>query len=240
MSIHCHYFHNGYNDYMKKGLTLIELVIVIAILAILLIITMMSWRNQIDKARDAQRKDDLQRISIAFEEYFSDFGCYPPATILNNCGGGELMPYLDKIPCDPVTKEPYDYVPDSDHPACFRNFRILAHLDNESDPVIGSLNCQPDCGYGPTLNYGVASTNITVANPTKPWPSPSASPLASPEPSGGGGSPSPSPSGNLACDPTGQCNVYANPQAAGCPVSFTDPVVCQLACDESSSYWCNQ
>ena len=107
----------------RRGFTLIELVVVVAILALLLIITMMSWKNQLNKARDAQRKDDLQRISIAFEEYFSDFGCYPPENILDNCGGGELKPYLDKIPCDPVTDKPYEYVPDGDNPACPRNFR---------------------------------------------------------------------------------------------------------------------
>jgi len=30
-----------------------------------------------NKARDAQRKKDLGRIKIAFEEYYNDKGCYP-------------------------------------------------------------------------------------------------------------------------------------------------------------------
>ena len=223
----------------RDGFTLIEMVIVVAILALLLIITMMSWKNQLNKARDAQRKDDLQRISIAFEEYFSDFGCYPPENILDNCGGGELKPYLDKIPCDPVTDKPYEYVPDGDKPACPRNFRLLARLGNETDPAIASLGCAGELGCGwdgdPVYNYGVSSKNVAVGNPALPSPSaaPSAAPGASP-------SPSPSPSGNLACDPTGQCNVYADPETAGCPVSFSDPVVCQQACDASPTNWCQQ
>src|SRR3990167_8966396 len=112
----------------KRGFTLIELLIVIAILAILIIIAMMSWRLQVDKARDAQKKDDLHRISIAFEEYFSDNECYPPADILQNCQGDEFDPYLDKIPCDPTTGLPYCYITDLDNPSCFRSFKILTPL----------------------------------------------------------------------------------------------------------------
>ncbi len=224
---------------MKKGFTLIEMVVAVAILGLLIIITTMSWKNQLDKARDAQRKNDLQRISIAFEEYFSDFGCYPPEDILQNCGGGNLRPYLDKIPCDPVTGEPYQYVPDGEHPACPKNFRILIRLANDGDPAIADLGCAGELGCGwngnPVYNYGISSKNVTVANPStalgaSPSPSPAAS--ASPQPSA-------SP-GTLACDPNGQCNNYADPQAAGCPIVFSDPAVCQLACDESSSNWCSQ
>lgn len=222
----------------RRGFTLIEMVVVVAIIGLLLIIAMMAWRNQLNKARDAQRKEDLQRISVAFEEYFSDFGCYPPADILNNCGGGELKPYLDKIPCDPVTGDPYEYVPDGDQPACPQNFRVLARLGNGTDPIIASLNCAGalGCGWGgdPVYNYGVSSKNVAVAN-AEVTASPTPSPQASPSPQ-----PSPSPSGNLACDPTGQCNVYADPEAAGCPVTFTDPAVCQAACDASPTNWCNQ
>lgn len=212
----------------RHGFTLIELMVVIAILAILIITGMTSWRNHINKARDAQRKADLQRISIAFEDYYNDHNCYPPEDILNNCGGAELTPYLFKIPCDPITKQPYHYEPDTDHPACFRNFRILTLLNNLSDPVAADL------GYGPNYNYGVASTNISLANPVSASPSPS--PTVSPSPSP---SPLPSPpSGNFACDNQGICNIYENPSQHGCPITFDNSATCQNYCDQSSIYWC--
>src|SRR3972149_11995402 len=94
----------------RLGFTLIELLIVIAILAILIIISMMSWRLQIEKANDAKKKEGLYRTSQAFEEYFSDNECYPAPDTLQNCGGSELSPYLDKVPCDPVTKLPYLFI----------------------------------------------------------------------------------------------------------------------------------
>jgi general secretion pathway protein G len=89
---------------------MIELLIVIAIIASLAVIFLLMARTQISRARDADRKADLNRIKIAFEDYYNDNGCYPPATILDNCGGPELRPYLDKVPCDP-DGNPYLYLP---------------------------------------------------------------------------------------------------------------------------------
>lgn len=144
----------------RPGFTLIEIVIVFAIIAILLIISMMSWRRQLDKARDAQRKEHLQRLSVAFEDYYNDHECYPlPGTLSGPSDG--LKPYLDKIPRDPITKQPY-YLEHSD---CV-SYRILTRLNNDSDPVINGLNCNPNCGFpdDPEANYGISSTNIPVSN----------------------------------------------------------------------------
>jgi len=240
----------------QAGLTLIELLIVIAIIAVLIIVGWMTWRNQFNKAKDASRKDDLQRLSIAFEEYFNDYECYPPADILQNCGGDELSPYLESIPCDPLTDTAYCYI--SDEP-CPRSFRILSSLDNTSDPIIAKLQCHGEayCGYEEPecataeqegYNYGVASTNIPVLNP-EVSPPPASPPPGSPDPSPPPGSPDPSPppEGNYACHPginpetgelQGVCNSTANPEGDGCPRTFADPTTCQEYCDLSSTYWC--
>jgi len=208
----------------QRGFSLIELVIVMAILAILLIISMMSWRRQMEKARDAQRKEDLQRISLAFEEYFSDFGCYPAADILNNCGGEELKPYLDKIPCDPASGEPYQYIVDEDNPACYEDYRILAMMSNEDDLAIAGLGCNSElgCGYDGSYNFGVSSKNVAVTSPTLPSPGPSASPGASASPEV---SPQPSASpisGNYWCQTTGNCTAY-DPALWSCTPNYADP-----------------
>jgi len=220
----------------QAGLTLIELLIVIAIIAVLIIVGWMSWRNQFNKAKDADRKDDLQRLSIAFEEYFNDYECYPPADILQNCGGDELSPYLESIPCDPVTDTAYCYISDD---LCPRSFRILTSLDNTNDPIITKLQChgeaycgyeRPDCATAEQegYNYGVTSTNVPLLNP-EVSPPPGSPPPGSPPP----GSPDPTPppeAGNRACDPKGECNSYADPEGAGCPITFTDPDECTAFC----------
>ena len=84
--------HSAFDLKKNSGLTLIELLVVIAILAVLILIGLISWRSQFDKAKDAARKDDLQRLSIALEEYFNDNDCYPPTGTLDTCGGDELSP----------------------------------------------------------------------------------------------------------------------------------------------------
>ncbi|AKM78962.1 MAG: Type II secretion system protein G [Candidatus Beckwithbacteria bacterium GW2011_GWB1_47_15] len=224
----------------RAGLTLIELLIVIAILAILILLGWFSFRRQIDKANDAKRKDQLSKLAVAFEDYYSDFDCYPDETILDNCGGGELDPYLDSIPCDPTTGQAYCYVPDGT--ACSNNFRILVPLDNDSDPDIAKLGCDGDqnCGWDDACgslgyNYGVASTNVAVLNPALPSPSPSPSAGPSEPPAS---LPPPGPNGNFACDPTGVCNSYSDPEGSGCPITFSDSDLCQQYCDASPAYWC--
>lgn len=208
---------------MKRAFTLIELLVVVAILAILLIMGFGSWRNQIDKARDADRKTDLQRLKIAFEDFYNDHNCYPPAGILDDdflthCGGDDLKPYLDKIPCDPVTRLPYFI----EHSDCF-SYRILTTLDNGSDPVIASLNCQPDCGYSATDNYGITSSNLPV----------SSNPAAVPSPS-----PSPAIINYYACSPNngGSCTFRGTNPPTGCG-SYYWPDSCPVNC-ANPTYQC--
>jgi prepilin-type N-terminal cleavage/methylation domain-containing protein len=229
----------------SRGLTLIEMVVVVAILALLLIISMGVWRNQIDKANDAKRKDDLQRISLAFEEYLSDHDCYPAVSILENCGGEELKPYLTSIPCDPVYKTPYCYLPEGANPACADTFRLLAPLENETDPGISKLGCDGDeyCGYETQCadpsrliggyNYGVSSNNVTVLNPAV-TPAPSANPSIAPSAPA-----SPHPGGDTyiyACDRQGLCNSWDH-YPNGC--YFFEASNCNNLCS-NPVYWCSE
>ncbi len=192
----------------NRGFTLIEILIAFAVLTLLALMGFMAWQNQVAKARDARRKDDIKRLNIAFEDYYGDKECYPPANILVDCGDADhdqLKPYLDQpIPCDPLTDNPYCYV--SDGTDCSQEFRILASLENDHDPDIGKLGCASTtafCGYetecadfGSGFNYGFSSTNIAVLNPAFPFVgfgassgaslTPSGAPLGSPHPYGGG------------------------------------------------------
>jgi general secretion pathway protein G len=89
---------------LKKGFTLVELLIVVAIIGILSTLLMANFIGVRQRARDAQRKADLRQIQSALELYRSDLGSYPAS--LSSCGGsltGGSPPstYMQKIPCDP-------------------------------------------------------------------------------------------------------------------------------------------
>ncbi len=232
-----------------RGFTLTEVLIVLALLAVLAILLLWNFQSKQGQARDARRKTDLDRIKVAFEEYYNDHNCYPPSDILNNCNGQELQPYLDRIPCDPVTKDPYVYMPLE--PNECKGYRVLAHLENDSDPAIGQAGCDTSCGcgFGSDLQFGVSSgvtltqSQCTPITPQTSSPSPASSPGGgsggSPSP-GSGSSPSPSASalpspsttpvpGTYACDPAGACNLYQDPASAGCDITFADQY-CQNMC----------
>lgn len=120
---------------LRAGFTLTELLIVVALIAILAVAGLIGYRLQLSKSHDAIRKRDLNNIKIAFEHYFSDNGCYPPASILNNCGGAQLQPYLDKIPCDPETGAPYSLTLDTTT-GCAQKFYAYTDLSNKNDTQI--------------------------------------------------------------------------------------------------------
>lgn len=155
-------------------MTLTELLVVVAIIAALVILGMAYFRSQIFKSNDARRKAETRRIGIAAEEYQNDHGCFPlPSLIICEPGSG-LQPYLDKIPCDPISGASYFYEhEDSSCPTWYRLYTILEH---EADPdYINGV------GPGNAFNFVYESSNAPNIN---------LSGGATPPPSGGGSPPS--------------------------------------------------
>lgn len=144
---------------MKKAFTLIEVLIVVSILSLLALALYSSLTGNREKAEDARVKADLQKLKIAFEDYYGDNNCYPPSDWFDDssdCGSGKLSPYLSSIPCDPNAGTPYilEYVGSQ----C-AGFRLYATLQNDKDPDSVALHSSSGSNLG---NYGVSSTNTTV------------------------------------------------------------------------------
>ena len=123
---------------MSKGLTLIEIIIVLAIFLMLISLGAFSLISQSGKGRDAKRKDDLERIRVAFEDYYNDNGQYPDAGDIGTCDSEDLFPYLNSVPCDPTTHGPYIIVVDGSS-GINASYWIYTFLENESDPAIERL-----------------------------------------------------------------------------------------------------
>ncbi len=222
----------------EEGWTLMELLIVVALIAILaLIFLLINWKKDIARAYDARRKTDLSNIRRSFEEYFNDHNCYPDITVLGTCGGAELAPYLAKIPCDPSTKEPYKYQPDSDSSTCVGN-RVCAKLQDWADPDITTLGCDPvnGCGWGSYWNYCLATGTVVTA--------PGFNPKSTPTPAV---TPTPAYYGPYACrrgivqngrvTTEGTCNNVGDPAFFGCPRGFAESD-CLGVCATNTGYWC--
>ena len=227
---------------MRKGFSLLEILIVIAILSLIMIIVMVNLRGQTAKAFDAKRKTDLYKLHTALEEYANDHGSYPADSLITNCDGTDLAPSLGFIPCDPERQTPYGYFLSTTG-----GFRVCTQLSYTADPVIENSGCDgPEgCGLGGGYNYCLAAGTTASAvgtedevpfnatpTPTRtPTPTPGPTPTPTPIPTP---TPTPPPGGWYACTPTdgqGQsvCNHYENPWVSGCPTYFVD-ADCSSAC----------
>ena len=67
---------------MKKGFTLVELLVVIAVIAVLAAITVVAINpaKKLAQSRDAARKSSMQQLVTALSTYYTQNSSYPAAT----------------------------------------------------------------------------------------------------------------------------------------------------------------
>jgi len=168
----------------QAGFTLIEIIVVMTIIGILAALGMGNFVSSQVKSRDARRKADLRQISTALETYYNDFGAYPASlngqimgcgsdgaqactwgdTFSVTSGGGDTV-YMVTLPVEKNNQQ-YFYT------SALTSYQLYARLENLQDgdiPVDGSGNPEvyvgTDCGSD-ACNYGVASTNSSLASTT--------------------------------------------------------------------------
>ncbi|MCJ7793040.1 MAG: type II secretion system GspH family protein, partial [Candidatus Marinimicrobia bacterium] len=133
---------------LKKGFTLIELLVVVSIIAMLTALIMVNINAVRERARDVERKSDLDQIKKALRMYYNDNNRYPetgtdnkikacgnPATIVFNWGAQFIcsgMVYMKILPQDPIQGQTYSY----QQQASGQDFRLWATLENKSDGEI--------------------------------------------------------------------------------------------------------
>jgi general secretion pathway protein G len=83
---------------IKRGFTLIELMVVMAIIALLLSLAMPRYFNHLERSRETILKEDLAVMRDAIDKYHGDRGRYPDSI-------DELVSarYLRALPVDPIT-----------------------------------------------------------------------------------------------------------------------------------------
>jgi general secretion pathway protein G len=82
---------------MKKGFTLVEIIIVLVLIGILVSIVTPVYRNSVIRAREAVLKENLFQIRDAISKYYQDKQAYP--TSLDDL---VTYKYLSKVPLDPT------------------------------------------------------------------------------------------------------------------------------------------
>jgi general secretion pathway protein G len=90
---------------MKKGFSLIEILVVVTIIGLLASVGIVTYTQFIKSSRDAARKGDLENIRGALELYRSQNNKYPPtlATLIGT------PKYMNSLPIDPIAAQSYRY-----------------------------------------------------------------------------------------------------------------------------------
>lgn len=137
---------------LKRGFTLIELMVVLTIIAALVAFTLTAFEATKKTSRDGRRKADLEQIRSALEMYRADKGYYPG-------GGGwcsqisypsdpairnALVPnYMGSIPQDPLYANTYqDYF--YRQPCCppiIGKYELYAELETSDDNIFDDSGC---------------------------------------------------------------------------------------------------
>lgn len=89
----------------KKGFTLVELLVVLAILALLLTLAVPRYFKNVERAKEATLRQDLNTIRDGIDKFYADSGKYPKSL-------DELVErqYINKIPIDPITESTSTWV----------------------------------------------------------------------------------------------------------------------------------
>lgn len=130
-------------NYLSKGFTLVELLVVIGIIAILsaMILAVMNPFAQFQKARDAQRKSDLSQVQKELEQYYQDVGKYPASNAsfqiigLNSVAvpfgtsNASNWPYANQLPHDPDSARTYVYYATKDQ----QTYYLYASLERGAE-----------------------------------------------------------------------------------------------------------
>lgn len=132
---------------MKKGFTVIELLVVIVVIGILSSITIVTYGGIQQRSRDSRRDSDTTQIKIAIEKFHSDNSMYP-ASCGDNVGcpvsslAVELASYLKSVPHDPK------YVADSSGDYKY----VRGAVTDDSFALLISYEAKAVCKTGLNIN----------------------------------------------------------------------------------------
>jgi len=154
-----------YTLYAKSGFTLIELLVVVSIIGMLTALIVVNFNAARERARDVQRKSDLNQIKRALRMYYNDYDGYPAHSdsTIAGCGddgdaactwgglwsaGSAGMVYMKILSDDPLAPDQgYNYLQDTPDD---QDFCLWAELENRSDGDIADskANCSSVCSFG--------------------------------------------------------------------------------------------
>ena len=131
---------------MKRGFTMIEILVAVTIMAVLAAIGFTAYGKINKRSRDSKRKADIEQIRSALEMYRSDYGYYPNTgsgvwTDASNLSTPLVSTYMPAIPADPKdATQTYRYKATDASGGSYYGYCASALLESEDS----SDSCTPD------------------------------------------------------------------------------------------------
>jgi prepilin-type N-terminal cleavage/methylation domain-containing protein len=161
-----------YTENMRKGFTLIEILIVVAIIAILASVVLIGLGPTQQSGRDARRLSDLHEAQNAIELYYQKCGFYPgpagcgtgfgkaPAdwSALSTVITGSSIGVNNPLPLDPTTGATYYYGSTDGS-----SYLIGAHLENVNNSVFNGYQIPTNIPSGFGIDCKAASGNYCIS-----------------------------------------------------------------------------
>lgn len=151
---------------MKKGFTLLEIMITMGIIAIISAMLTVNYISARVRERDSRRKSDLVKIQSALELYRADNQRYPPISDVDGWvdirGADDLSPrYITEVPQDPVSEDNcpgylYMVMPG------FQRYTIYTVLENQNDSVVIGTKPTPKAAAPSFTNNGNVTVTVTT------------------------------------------------------------------------------
>ncbi|MFA6533000.1 MAG: type II secretion system protein [Patescibacteria group bacterium] len=133
---------------MKKGYTLIEILIVATIIVLLTAVAVVSYSNFLKQSRDSKRKTDLEQIRAALEMYRSDKDSYFDYA-LGNCSSYTALTsgspkYIQSMPSDPKSSSGFYYSCE----VSASDYTVGTYLETGTEsPSCGNCGTTTACNY---------------------------------------------------------------------------------------------
>ena len=130
----------------KTGFSLFELLVVISIIGIIVAVGAVSYSSAQKKARDVRRREDIQAVSKALEQYYSVSNVY----IVGCNPGSDYL--LGGLPNDPKNTGVYIYswLCGTD------SYCVCANLENDTGNANG-VGTATDCSFASGGYYCIQS-----------------------------------------------------------------------------------